>query len=64
MTADDAACGRLAEVLKLAFVDGLGVRAIAIDDVLAEERGYFRPLPATLDGVDAVLSGGDEDAAD
>lgn len=35
----------------------------AIDEVLAEERGYLRPLPATLDGLDAVLSGGDEDDA-
>ena len=35
----------------------------AIDDVLAEERGYLRPLPVTLDGLDAVLSGGDEDDA-
>lgn len=35
----------------------------SIAEVLAEERGHLRPLPATLDVLEAVLPGGAEDDA-
>src|SRR5882757_1992112 len=55
MTEDDEAAHRFAEVLKLAFVDGLGVRAIArrlsvarktVRRILDRERRQRAPRPA------------------